>query len=261
MFLFTHEKNLVLQIFFFPLGGKKILRTKTQFHTQYSVSQLFCFSPVLRWSPAGWSLHLPAVETLCMFCYTDLSARNLLKENMWNDYQSTITGDGLVWIIILILSFSDSPSPSSSSSLLSLLVSRSHSDETVSMKAKPMKRDVFWGSGPWVSATSQDRPGRSVPLPEVLHTPTRWAEDRTTCHKLSDKITDGLKRSVQPNDCRLLRMSFSAADCSVTWRRETGTLFLETCPTVVATRICKDLTCMSEWNEILLSVIWLNRPF
>lgn len=140
-------------------------------------------------------------------------------------------------MIILILSLFISPSPSSSSSLLSLLVSRSHSDEAVSMKAKPMKRDAFWGRGPWVSATSPDGPGRSVPLPEVLHTPTRWAEDRTTRYSLSDKITDGLKRSAEPNDCRLLRFSdywivpVKAADCSVGWCRETGTQFLEKGPT------------------------------
>ena len=43
-----------------------------------------------------------------------------------------------------------------------------------------MKRDVFWGSGPRVSDTSPDWPGGSVPLPEVLHTPTRWAVDTHT---------------------------------------------------------------------------------
>lgn len=64
------------------------------------------------------------------------------------------------------------PSPSSSS-LAGLLVSRSISEEAVSMKAKPMNRVVFWGNGPWVSAASPDGAGRSVPLPEVLHTPTR----------------------------------------------------------------------------------------
>lgn len=31
---------------------------------------------------------------------------------------------------------------------MSLLVRRSVSDDAVSMKAKPIKRDVFWGSGP-----------------------------------------------------------------------------------------------------------------
>lgn len=65
-------------------------------HQEFKVPQVCCFSPVLRWSLAGWSLHLPAAGTLCMFCYTDLSARNLLKENMWNNYQSTITGNSLV---------------------------------------------------------------------------------------------------------------------------------------------------------------------
>lgn len=68
----------------------------------------------------------------------------------------------------------------SSSSLVSLLVRRSVSDEAVNMNAKPIKRDVFWGSGPWESSTSPDWPGTSVPLPEVLHTPTRWAEDTNT---------------------------------------------------------------------------------
>lgn len=49
-----------------------------------------------------------------------------------------------------------SRSPPSSSSLLSLLLSRSLSDDAVIMKAKPMNREAFWGSGPWVLATSPD---------------------------------------------------------------------------------------------------------
>lgn len=165
-------------------------------------------------------------------------------------------------MIILISSLFISPSPSSSSSLLSLLVSRSHSDEAVSMKAKPMKRDAFWGRGPWVSATSPDGPGRSVPLPEVLHTPTRWAEDRTTRYSLSEKSQMDLKGPLNQ----------MTADC---WGFQIIELFLLKLLTVLwddaekqghsfwkkVQQIWKNITCMSEWNEILLSVIWLSRPF
>ena len=64
------------------------------------------------------------------------------------------------------------PSPCSSS-LYSLLVRRSVSEEAVSMKAKPRKREAFWGRGPCVPSTSPEAAGRCVPLPDVLHTPTR----------------------------------------------------------------------------------------
>ncbi|TNN52110.1 hypothetical protein EYF80_037649 [Liparis tanakae] len=74
-----------------------------------------------------------------------------------------------------------SSSPSSSSSSLPLrLASRSISDEVVSMKAKPMKSVGFCGGGPWVSATAPGRSARSVPLPEVLTSPGRWAEGGET---------------------------------------------------------------------------------
>lgn len=123
--------------------------------------------PVLRWNLAGWSLRQPAAATRCRFCYMAPSARTLQKKEKRISIAPDVKGELLprAWLC-----------EPSSSSLLSLLLRRSLSDDAVIMKAKPMKRDAFWGSGPWVSTTSLDWSGRSVPLPEVLHRPTRWAE-------------------------------------------------------------------------------------
>lgn len=64
------------------------------------------------------------------------------------------------------------PSPSSSS-LVWWSESLSLSEDAVSMKTNPMKREVFSGRGPCVATRSLGSGGRSTPLPDVLQAARR----------------------------------------------------------------------------------------
>lgn len=64
------------------------------------------------------------------------------------------------------------PSPSSSSLVL-WLESLSLSEDVVSMKTNPMKREAFSGRGPCVATRSLGSGGRSAPLPDVLQAAIR----------------------------------------------------------------------------------------
>lgn len=64
------------------------------------------------------------------------------------------------------------PSPSSSS-LGWWLESLSFSEDAVSMKTNPIKREEFSGRGPCVATRSLESGGRSAPLPDVLQAAIR----------------------------------------------------------------------------------------